>query len=52
MGLIWLLALVLVIPLATLSYAVGKRTSPKMGLLFASGLVGLPLVLLIAALIR
>jgi hypothetical protein len=46
-----LLAFVLAIPLATLSYAVGKRTSPKMGLLFASVLVGLPTVLLIAPLI-
>ncbi|MFJ8796095.1 hypothetical protein [Streptomyces sp. NPDC102487] len=53
MGLIiWLLALVLIVPLAALSYAVGRRTSPKMGLLFASGLVGIPLVLLIVPLAR
>lgn len=42
------LAFVLAIPLAMLSYAVGKRTSQKMGWLFASVLVGLPAVLLIA----
>ncbi|MGW6359602.1 hypothetical protein ACWFR5_31685 [Streptomyces sp. NPDC055092] len=46
-----LLWFVLAIPLAMLSYAVGKRTSPKMGLLFVSVLVGLPTVLLIAPLI-
>jgi hypothetical protein len=46
-----LLWFVLAIPLAMLSYAVGKKTSPKMGLLFASVLVGLPTVLLIAPLI-
>ncbi|MFI7413590.1 hypothetical protein ACIBU0_33505 [Streptomyces sp. NPDC049627] len=45
------LAFVLAIPLAMLSYAVGKRTSQKMGWLFASVLVGLPTVLLIAPLI-
>ncbi|MFJ3175357.1 hypothetical protein ACIPJK_31850 [Streptomyces roseus] len=45
------LAFVLVIPLALLSYAVGRRTSRKMGLLFASGLLGLPAVLVIALLI-
>ncbi|KPI07715.1 hypothetical protein OV450_3525 [Actinobacteria bacterium OV450] len=50
-ALIPLLAFVLVIPLALLSYAVGKKTSTKMGLLFASGLIGLPAVLLIAALV-
>ncbi|MGW2492346.1 hypothetical protein ACWCV9_34775 [Streptomyces sp. NPDC001606] len=42
------LAFFLAIPLAMLSYAVGKKTSQKMGWLFASVLVGLPAVLLIA----
>ncbi|WP_030322704.1 hypothetical protein [Streptomyces sp. NRRL B-3229] len=41
------LASVLAIPLAMLSYAVGKKTSRKMGWLFASVLVGLPAALLI-----
>ncbi|KUJ33741.1 hypothetical protein PV336_05820 [Streptomyces sp. MI02-2A] len=41
-------AVVVVILLALLSYVVGKRTSPKMGLLIASALVGLPIALLIA----
>ncbi|WP_141202890.1 hypothetical protein [Streptomyces griseorubiginosus] len=42
------LAFVLIFPLAMLSYAVGRRTSRKMGWLFASVLVGLPAALLIA----
>ncbi|WP_340373972.1 hypothetical protein U5640_01490 [Streptomyces sp. SS7] len=42
------LAFVLAIPPAMLSYAVGKKTSRKMGWLFASVLIGLPSVLLIA----
>ncbi|MEU4039920.1 hypothetical protein [Streptomyces collinus] len=50
-AIIALLAFVLAIPLALLSYAVGRKTSPKMGLLFALVLLGLPTVLLIAPLI-
>ncbi|MYT19669.1 hypothetical protein GTW69_05085, partial [Streptomyces sp. SID7760] len=50
-ALIPFLAFVPVIPLALLSYAVGRRTSRKLGLLSASGLVGLPAVLVIALLI-
>ncbi|MET7476427.1 hypothetical protein ABZT17_18925 [Streptomyces sp. NPDC005648] len=45
------LAFVLAIPLAMLSYAVGKKTSAKMGLLFAAVLIGMPAVLVIAPLI-
>ncbi|MEU6120824.1 hypothetical protein [Streptomyces sp. NPDC047123] len=46
-GILTLLAVVLLLPLALLARAVGRRTTPRTGRWFAALVIGLPLALLV-----